>query len=195
MQLELKNIQHQTGTTTIAVTHDQIEAMSMADAVAIMNDGRLVQVGSPEEVYRRPADLFVARFLGEANLIPLDGDRLRAFRTPVSAGVADPIAVVRPEDIELVSADTPGAAQGRIQSEVFQGARRRLAVSIAGIDQPLIVSARPQQDAPSPADGAVALRLRVSSVHTVSTAGLHAPVPSGGQADPDLADTESLISQ
>lgn len=69
MQLELKELQRTLGLTFVFVTHDQEEALSMSDRVAVMRDGRIVQVGSPAEVYERPADLFVARFVGETNVL------------------------------------------------------------------------------------------------------------------------------
>ncbi len=69
MQLELKELQRELGLTFVFVTHDQEEALSMSDRVAVMRDGRIVQIGSPAEVYERPADLFVARFVGETNVL------------------------------------------------------------------------------------------------------------------------------
>jgi spermidine/putrescine transport system ATP-binding protein len=76
MQLELKNLQHQVGITFIYVTHDQEEAMTMSDRIAVMNQGRVLQVGTPVEIYERPATRFVADFIGETNF--LEG-RLVAF--------------------------------------------------------------------------------------------------------------------
>src|ERR1700761_3833407 len=79
MQIELKRIHEEVGVTTVAVTHDQTEAMTMSDRVAIMRDGHLEQIDTPEGLYRRPATLFAARFLGETNLIPVEDGRLRDF--------------------------------------------------------------------------------------------------------------------
>ena len=70
MRVELKRLQERLGTTMIFVTHDQAEAMILSHRVAVMDAGRVVQVGTPEEVYRRPATSFVARFLGRANFLP-----------------------------------------------------------------------------------------------------------------------------
>ena len=91
MRDEIKRLQQQLGTTTVYVTHDQIEAMTMADLIAVMRDGPLQQIGSPEDVYDRPANLFVAGFIGSPamNFLPgrVDGDRLR---TPIGEiGVPD----------------------------------------------------------------------------------------------------------
>ena len=73
MQIELKRIQQEVGITFIHVTHDQEEAMTMADTVAVMNAGHLEQVGEPADLYDRPATAFVANFLGQSNLLPLEG--------------------------------------------------------------------------------------------------------------------------
>jgi ABC-type Fe3+/spermidine/putrescine transport system ATPase subunit len=69
MQVEIKEIQQRIGMTIVYVTHDQEEAMNMSDVIAIMNNGRIEQLGPPREIYERPANVFVSRFLGEANLI------------------------------------------------------------------------------------------------------------------------------
>src|SRR5881398_2305504 len=70
MQLELKRIQHEVGITFVHVTHDQEEAMTMADTIAVMSQGHIEQLGPPEELYERPATRFVAGFLGASNLLP-----------------------------------------------------------------------------------------------------------------------------
>lgn len=169
MQLELKRIQAETGTTTIAVTHDQTEALSMADAVAIMNNGRVEQFGTPQEVYRRPVNAFVAGFLGEANLVPVQGERLQAFGTKVEGQGALASGVLRPEDLQVVE---PGAdvVCGRIVGEVFQGSRRRLVIAAEGITEPLVVSA-PANVPLLQRDGVVGLRVTLDLVHAIAAAG------------------------
>lgn len=120
MQLELKRLQQQTHITFILVTHDQDEAMSMGDQVAVFNDGRIVQVGEPREVYLRPRTRFVADFIGEANIIDLTVDGTGASISgwgpvPTEAWASDSpatgggggVAAVRPEDV-LLSADGSG---------------------------------------------------------------------------------------
>jgi spermidine/putrescine transport system ATP-binding protein len=111
MQLELKRIQHDMGITFVHVTHDQEEAMTMADAIAVMNRGRIEQLGPPDELYERPQTSFVARFLGASNLLPGTvedsesvrlrsgavirvGDALPAKGTQVAVGI-------RPEKLHL----------------------------------------------------------------------------------------------
>ena len=88
MQLELKRIQHEVGITFVHVTHDQEEAMTMADTIAVMNGGRIEQLGPPTELYERPATAFVAGFLGASNLLP--GDGRRAGRDPARRRHARP---------------------------------------------------------------------------------------------------------
>ena len=69
MQLELKRLQHETGITFIFVTHDQEEALTMSDRIAVMNEGRILQIGSPQEIYNHPTNRFVANFIGESNFL------------------------------------------------------------------------------------------------------------------------------
>jgi spermidine/putrescine transport system ATP-binding protein len=112
MQLELKAIQHDIGITFVHVTHDQEEAMTMADRIAVMNHGRVEQLGTPTELYETPATAFVASFLGVSNLIPgtvSSPETVRLTRGPevrvppeVLAGRSGEVAVgIRPEKIEL----------------------------------------------------------------------------------------------
>ncbi|WP_218617512.1 ABC transporter ATP-binding protein [Cryptosporangium aurantiacum] len=166
MQLELKRIQRETGTTTIAVTHDQVEALSMSDIVAIMQDGKIVQVGSPEEVYRRPATRFVAGFLGEANLLPVVDGKTALFGNPVDGSGT---TVLRPEDLELTAADHPGTVAATVTEVVYQGARLRLTVAADGT--PIVVSAVPGDLAHRPEIGdAVGVRHRGGELRALADA-------------------------
>ena len=114
MRTELQRLQEDLGVTTIYVTHDQTEAMTMADKIAILNDGRLQQVGTPLECYHEPSNLFVAGFIGEPSMnffdVELRGDRLvhDGFEYQLSedtqqalSGRAELVLGIRPEDIEL----------------------------------------------------------------------------------------------
>jgi putative spermidine/putrescine transport system ATP-binding protein len=167
MQIELKRIQRETGTTTIAVTHDQAEALSMSDLVAIMNGGRIEQVGSPEEVYRRPATQFVARFLGEANLLPVRSGRVEALGLPVGDGT-EGTTVIRPEDLLPSAAGSPGTVTGTVTGIVYQGARLRLSVTVPGCPEPLLVSAVPGELAQAPVTGdEIGLRHRGGELRTL----------------------------
>ncbi|MGJ4881999.1 ABC transporter ATP-binding protein [Bradyrhizobium sp. HKCCYLRH3059] len=126
MQIELRQIQRDLGTTTILVTHDQIEAMSLSDRIVVMSKGRIEQIGTPQQVYEQPASAFVAQFLGKTNefaaTVDHTGGQARlvagSWSAPAPAGVAGAVAVsVRPERINFGDA---GLA-GRITSRIFQG--------------------------------------------------------------------------
>jgi len=107
MQVELRQLQERLGITTIVVTHDQREAMTMADQVVVMGGGRIRQAASPVEIYRHPADAFVADFIGSTNLIPLavGNGKVTAFGKPIpgiaAAAREGQMLSVRPEDIIL----------------------------------------------------------------------------------------------
>ena len=132
MQVEVTRIQRKVGITTVSVTHDQTEALTMSDRVAIMCDGQLVQVASPEDLYRHPVNAYVAGFLGEANLLPTADGRILDDATDAAfAGTA----VLRPEDLVLVSASeaTPAwAVEGTVRLLSFQGTRFRLELQTDG---------------------------------------------------------------
>jgi putative spermidine/putrescine transport system ATP-binding protein len=109
MQVELRQLQQALGITTVVVTHDQREAMTMADLVVVMGEGRVRQAAKPIEVYRQPADAFVAGFIGSTNLLPLtraaDGSALlwghRVDGLAMPAGLAAGVLSIRPEDVRL----------------------------------------------------------------------------------------------
>jgi len=126
MQVEIKRIQQRVGITTIAVTHDQTEALTMSDRVAIMHEGVFVQMAAPEELYRHPATEYVAKFLGEANLVPLlDGRILEPDERHRNNGVA----VIRPEDLSILPTSAPSGAwsfEGVVRIVSFQGDRYRI---------------------------------------------------------------------
>jgi putative spermidine/putrescine transport system ATP-binding protein len=147
MQVELSEIQRKLKVTTIFVTHDQGEALSLSDRLAVMSEGRIRQLGTPEEIYRRPCDRFVASFVGDANVLRgrLDGlDGAHAVvavgaarvRVPVSplCGVAASAPVdlfVRPEQLQMVDADGPCATGGTVAAQVYQGGHVDLYIDCA----------------------------------------------------------------
>ena len=147
MQIELKQLQRRLGATVIYVTHDQEEALTMSDRVAVMNHGRLVQLGSPRLLYEQPADAFVADFIGEMNLLPgtvreISGNRCAAVvEGGVALGTATRTMVpgeavrlaVRPEHIVLSASGTPGPGlRGRLAQIVFNGATTSMLVELPG---------------------------------------------------------------
>jgi putative spermidine/putrescine transport system ATP-binding protein len=99
MQVELRQLQQRLGITTIVVTHDQREAMTMADLVVVMGEGRIRQAAPPTEVYRQPADTFVADFIGATNLIEIEGGRVMG--RPVEGLSGTGTLSIRPEDLVL----------------------------------------------------------------------------------------------
>ena len=128
MQGELRSLQRSLGLTFVFVTHDQGEALSMADRVAVFNHGRVVQVGTPEEIYERPQSRFVADFVGGSNVI---GPAVVKAWT----GVARP-ASVRPEKIVLTDTDTPArsdliAVEGRVAQVLYHGAMNCIELTTA----------------------------------------------------------------
>jgi len=131
MREEVRRILKETGVTAISVTHDQEEAMSISDRVAVMNDGRIEQVGDPEQVFQQPESRFVAGFLGHASFLPgyVHGDEVTTGLGPVSreqinglAGTYDRTRIdvlVRPDDIRAVPVE--GEADGRVVSRRYLG--------------------------------------------------------------------------
>ncbi len=131
---EIRRLQLELGITTVFVTHDQAEALSVADRVGVMREGRLEQVASPDDLYERPATAFVAGFVGTMNRIPAvlgDGDvEFLGVRREVLGATPPPgpaYALVRPEALS-VEADPRGA--GRVVTRTFSGATTRLAVAL-----------------------------------------------------------------
>src|SRR5712691_7706009 len=140
MRTELTAIQRRVGITTVFVTHDQEEAMSIADRIAVMNAGVLEQMDSPEEIYARPATLFVATFIGTMNRLDAHVDpsgwvRAGPFSAPLPAhsqlAPGQPlVAGIRPEDVVLESAGSGIAAH--IESDIDLGHYRRVSLSVEG---------------------------------------------------------------
>ena len=127
MQLELKRIQQEVGITFIYVTHDQEEAMTMSNRIAVMRHGKIEQLGPPEDVYENPATEFVAGFLGASNL--LEGELKETERTarPTVALAAGPVvkAAVGPDPSDAVSDLKVGVRPEKITIAAAKGARRR----------------------------------------------------------------------
>jgi iron(III) transport system ATP-binding protein len=129
LRAEIRNLQRQLGILTLMVTHDQEEALSLADHIVCMQHGSIAQAGAPEELYSRPANRFVADFMGLSNMIPLATAReLAPQLIEGHAPAADQVACVRPEDIAL---DAAGRG-GRVFQAQFLGNISRLTVTWAG---------------------------------------------------------------
>ncbi|GFN28304.1 ABC transporter ATP-binding protein [Achromobacter denitrificans] len=139
----IAELQQEAGITTVFVTHDQEEALALSDQIAVMNQGRVEQLGSPQQIYREPATAYVADFIGAANLIPvqgrstgpgaaevvLDQHALRARAPHAVDGAA--ILVARPEDIGLARSGE-GGLPGRIRSQQYLGVKTTYRIEFGG---------------------------------------------------------------
>jgi putative spermidine/putrescine transport system ATP-binding protein len=133
MQEELKALQKALGITFVFVTHDQGEALSMADRVAVFNDGKIMQVGSPEDIYQRPATRFVADFVGSSNVLPPD------FVTRWSG--QHRWGSLRPESIRIARTSTGDGVPARLISTNYLGATTKLLLDADGLSLHALVPA------------------------------------------------------
>lgn len=159
MQIELQSLQRNLGITFVLVTHDQEEALSMSDLVCVMNGGQIVQLGKPQDIYDEPADLFVANFVGKANLMSAEAIEINgaaaqvrlvdgtlifaqvavAQRKGIVQGAAVTISV-RPEAMRIarVRTETPAvenSLNGTVTNRIFLGSTAEYAIRVAGIGE------------------------------------------------------------
>ncbi|MCW2690943.1 MAG: spermidine/putrescine transporter ATP-binding subunit, partial [Mycobacterium sp.] len=165
MQFELKRIQREVGITFVYVTHDQEEALTMSDRIAVMNAGDVEQIGTPSEIYDRPSTVFVASFIGQANLWPgrqnrLDGGlaelsvlgttlRARPGDTAIEPG-GQATLMVRPERVRVSMEQPTGdiaAVKATVTDLTFQGPVVRLSLT-APDESPILAHIGPEQDLP-----------------------------------------------
>lgn len=157
VQQELKEIQRRTNTTFFFVTHDQDEALTMSDRIVVMNNGKVEQDGTPEELYLHPTNRFVAEFIGDTNLLTgtyqgaKGGDAVIQWcgqSIGAYAGMSQPepgsevIASIRLENLQCQAArpDMENAVQAQIVTKVFKGSRKAITVSVNGIDGTLLTA-------------------------------------------------------
>jgi putative spermidine/putrescine transport system ATP-binding protein len=168
MKYWIKDLQHQLGITTIYVTHDQGEALTMSDRIAVMNEGEVLQVGSPTDIYERPANRFVTGFIGESNILSgqvkaIEGATVRMVigdfeieaptRDGITAGQKVAV-VVRPEHLLLgAEAERSGynRIRARVRDETYQGPLIRYELDVQGIR--LIAESHNRADRPTHAIG------------------------------------------
>ena len=142
MQLELKRLQREMNITFVYVTHDQEEALTMSDTVVVMSGGKIQQIGSPQDIYNEPKNAFVARFIGDSNIV--DGVMLKDFLvnfgghdfTCVDRGfkVNEPVQVViRPEDVQIVPPSV-GMLTGLVREVIFKGVHFEMHVDVEGYE-------------------------------------------------------------
>jgi spermidine/putrescine ABC transporter ATP-binding subunit len=165
MQVELKEIQRKLGVTTIFVTHDQSEALSLSDRIAVIADGRIRQLDTPDEIYRHPVDRFVASFIGDANVLRarlerIDGTiatiALGAARVAVPSrtlqGAAGGSAVdlfIRPEDLRVAQHHAAATAHGIVAAQIYQGGHIDLYVELPEAVSGRVLLRVPSHDAAS----------------------------------------------
>jgi spermidine/putrescine ABC transporter ATP-binding subunit len=172
MKYWIKSLQKSLGITTIYVTHDQGEALTMSDRIGIMNKGRIAQIGTPKEIYETPASLFVTTFIGESNLldvvvkhvsngmalIDLEGTEVRSrARVPVPPGSMAKL-ILRPENVLVGELAHEGLVciEAVVLEEIYKGAQLRYRLRIGG--QELVSEVQNRADAPGPTSG---VRVRV----------------------------------
>ena len=160
MQLELRALQETVGITFIFVTHDQEEAMSLSDRIAVMSEGRVLQIASPKELYHRPVNVEVADFIGQMNFIDarvsevsgkvavLETAGLGRIRTPLGEASSLPegaeiVVAIRPEKLSLSGApqERPGAVRGVMKAATYLGDRSHFYVTLPGREEALVVAA------------------------------------------------------
>jgi spermidine/putrescine transport system ATP-binding protein len=145
MQIELKRLQHETGITFIFVTHDQEEALTMSDRIAVMSSGKILQVGSPWDIYDRPAERFVADFIGDSNFLPASVGAVEngVARVTLQSGAeisatvaegyqpkAEATVAVRPEHATAVK--TGGQLPGAVENVVYLGTDTHIHIKLDG---------------------------------------------------------------
>jgi putative spermidine/putrescine transport system ATP-binding protein len=138
MRIEIRRLHRETGATIIFVTHDQEEALALADRICLMNDGQIEQLGTPEDIYERPGNIFVADFIGASNLIHgriAEGGRIETadglLPLPEDRAVAggQGALVVRPEKLVLCNGDD-ALVSGRVEESIYAGAETRLLIRL-----------------------------------------------------------------
>ncbi len=170
MRAHIKHLHHSLGVTTIYVTHDQIEAMTLADRVVVMSRAQVQQIGSPQDIYERPANLFVAGFIGSPpmNLVPgslsggvfsAPGMRIAGF---TAADAARVVLGVRPEDLALVAADDITAT---VAAEVFAFELTGDATLVTIKQGDLMITAKAGKDCRSAIGARMGMRAQAESCH------------------------------
>ncbi|MER9070632.1 ABC transporter ATP-binding protein [Mesorhizobium sp. M0902] len=195
LQIEIKTLQQRLGVTVIYVTHDQEEALTMSDRIAVMDSGQIAQIGSPASLYSEPASPFVADFIGKMNFLPVEylgsekaGHQIRVTDAS-TLSVTRPLnghafelspglslrAAIRPENISLAARGTggPDAVPGTVDTSIYLGTHQILLVNIVGRSgPPLHIHASAARDLSTFARGdAVDILFQANSIHLFSGKG------------------------
>ena len=160
MQIELKRLQHETGITFIFVTHDQEEALTMSDRIAVMNHGKILQIGPPREIYNRPAERFVADFIGDTNFLKVQvtsvenamaridlpsGKTVGAALSGQEIVQGPATVVIRPEHARLTKEKSEAALTGTLENIVYIGTDTQYHLQLAG-GTPFVVRMQNRRD-------------------------------------------------
>ena len=193
MQVEIKEIQRKLGVTTIFVTHDQSEALSLSDRIAVIAQGRICQLGTPDEIYRRPVDRFVASFVGDVNVLHarlgrIDGATAEAalgsarvlvpMATLQGAAAGDIIDLfVRPEELRVAEHGMAVAAYGVVAAQNYQGGHVDLYVDMPEVASGRVLLRVPGIKAMSlwPAGACIGIALAADQVRAFKPAPARAP--------------------
>lgn len=187
MQQELKTLQHELGISFVFVTHDQEEALVMSDRIAVLNDGILQQLDAPEELYHHPKSEFVARFIGESNLLPGrvksvtrdkaeitldDGNTVKVSAAGISKGESVKI-LLRPENIHIAKSKLSGGhvISGTVDESYFVGTDYKLVVSVEGLPPIKVTLRNPNGEAEKLSNTKIDLFLPHDSMHVIPGAG------------------------
>lgn len=208
----LRELQRRVGVTTILVTHDQEEAFELADRIGVIEQGRLLEIGEPEELYRRPRHEFVAGFLGEANLLGVRPENGHLPLGPLSLPLPDVEAevpgrwavVIRPEDVVLAhegeTTEAPRLGTGEVEEVLVLGDQRRLRLRLApiqgawplgtgygGSGVPIVATAIPGPDGEVPFRVGDRLEIGVRRTHVIARVGLRVLLLADGSPEFDVA--------
>lgn len=195
MQIELKRIQQQVGITFVYVTHDQEEALTMSDTVVVMNEGRIQQIGTPQDIYNEPKNAFVADFIGESNIIDgiMHEDRVVGMygkKFPCLDGGFQPNepvdVVIRPEDIDIVPVEQ-GQLTGTVTEVTFKGMHYDIIVDFKGFKWLI------QTTDYCPVDSYIGIRLNPEDIHIMHKSeysGLYGDYSSYSAEYDEIADAQ-----
>ncbi len=174
MRLEIRDLQQRLGITSVYVTHDQVEAMSISDVLVVMNGGTVEQIGSPSEVYARPANRFVADFIGKVNFVDaiftggavdVAGARWPLPDAPDVAEGSRVTLVLRPEAILMSTTDGP--LRGTVRRTVFLGNHAEYLVEVEGVGELVIDETDPTDRGMRTAGDSVFLSLAADALHVL----------------------------
>jgi multiple sugar transport system ATP-binding protein len=172
MRAEIKHLQRELGVTTIYVTHDQVEAMTLADRVAVMSKGRLQQVGPPLEIYNRPKNTFVAGFLGNPSMNLIQGEVAAGRFTAPGLAIPAPFGMgpvtmgQRPEDMAVVA-----SGAGDLDAEVFAAEALGDSTLVTFRFGPELLAVKAEKDCPARLGDTVGIRFDPASLHFFDPAG------------------------